>query len=238
MPRNAMLNSKRGFFLSPAFLVPTAIVALITTISVRQATGYAANLASYVLYHGRLVLSSGDLVFPASDPRRNGAAALILDGDPERAAVFTYPANHPHGTFILIDTGLTHSPGEPPAVRRPVALKIYNGVCEDCSLDTYRKYGRIKRARVEFMHRRANNPDEEFIIPPVQPVREFIVEFPDRPGPLEISLADVPTPPRSTGWPDGSPWAKSSTSIRTAQAARCLNISISRIDRGAVLHAA
>lgn len=210
-----------------SILFPTCFVLGLAGVSYAQATGYADQLADYVLFRGRIVLSSGDLVYPTGDPTRNGAAAAVLDGDPESPAILSFPATHPHGTFLLIDTALTHSPAgfiaaipddlssgetsrtanptitaKQPASRQPVALKIYNGACHACDRNDFQRYGRIKRARIEILHRRANNPDEEFLIPRARPIWERTVDFPDASGPLSISLADLPTPPSSQAWPE------------------------------------
>ncbi|MEQ9365996.1 MAG: hypothetical protein RIF32_17265 [Leptospirales bacterium] len=185
---------------------PTLLVLGLTGVALFQATGYAERLADYALFRGRIVLSSGDLVFPADDPGTNGEAAAVLDGDPDRAAILRFPAEHPHGTFLLIDTALTHSPGTtaeaPPRPRRAVSLRIFNGVCLRCDPKRFTEYGRIKRARLEILYRRANNPDEEFVIPEARPVLERVLEFPDRPGGFTVSLEDLPAPPPSSGWPE------------------------------------
>ncbi|MCR9143105.1 MAG: hypothetical protein NXI24_12700 [bacterium] len=187
-------------------LFPGLLALGLGVVALFQATAYSANLAGYALFRGRIVLSSGDFVFPDDDPRVNGGASAVLDGDPERAAILRFPADHPHGTFLLIDTALSHSPGDKsttqPAARKPIALRIYNGVCLGCDRESFEKYGRIKRARIEILNRRANNPDEEFVIPDARPVFERFVDFPDAPGPIEISLGDLPDPPPSAGWPD------------------------------------
>ncbi len=192
-----------------AILLPALLAFGLLLVGLLQSTAYQDDLAGYALFRGRIVLSSGDLVYPDDDPESNGAAARVLDSDPDRPAILRFPAAHPHGTFLLIDTALTHSPAgsdaehshAPP--RSALALEIYNGACRICAPERFRAYGRIKRARVQLLYRRANNPDEEFVIPQARPVFERIITLPDEPGPFSVSLRALPPEAPSPGWPDG-----------------------------------
>jgi hypothetical protein len=55
---------------------------------------------------------------------------------------------------------------------------------------------------VEFLVRRANNVDEEYVIPQAVPVwiREIVLL--DQPGPQTIRLDGVPASSPSSGWPE------------------------------------
>lgn len=191
---------------------PAGAAALLLAFTVLQAIGYRADLPAYILAHGRIVLSSGDFVFPHDDPQQNGAVGRVQDGRADTAGILHFPAAHPHGTFLLLDTALTHSPprdtGEtagsgPARARRPEALVFYSGPCANCTDEAFRRYGRLKRVRVDLLHRRANNPDEEFIIPDARPVYSREILLADQPGPQRFSLADAPTPAPAADWPEG-----------------------------------
>ena len=186
-----------------ALLAGAAFALALATIAVYQSRGYASDLASYVLFRGRIVLSSGDLVFAPDDPEENGAASHVLDGDVNSPAILAFPAQHPHGTFLLIDTALSHWPGEPPQARRPLQLEIYNGACgPDCDPRRFHRYGRMRNVTLQLLARRANNPDEEFVIPQAHPIWERSLELPDRPGPIVVPLSDAPAAPPATAWPE------------------------------------
>lgn len=186
--------------------MPVGAAALLLAFSLFQALGYRADLPAYILAHGRIVLSSGDLVLPPDDAQRNGAAQRVQDGRRDTAAILRFPAEHPHGTFLLLDTALTHSPADQPGtsrVRRPESLEFYNGACVECSDSEFRRYGRLKRVRIDLLHRQANNPDEEFVIPEARPVYSLEATLADRPGPQRISLNGASAPAPADDWPVG-----------------------------------
>ncbi len=186
--------------------VPAGAAALLLMFSLLQALGYRADLPAYILAHGRIVLSSGDFVFPQDDAQQNGSARRVQDGRGATAAILRFPADHPHGTFLLLDTALTHSPAKQTGasrVRRPEALLFYSGPCVRCEAGEFRRYARLKRVRIDLLHRRANNPDEVFVIPDARPVYSLEVTLEDRPGPQRIALNNAPTPAPAADWPAG-----------------------------------
>ena len=55
-------------------------------------------------------------------------------------------------------------------------------------MDQYNEFSRIKRARIEIYKRKANNPDKEYRHEKTEYITGLLREFPDRPGPFEVSL--------------------------------------------------
>ncbi len=189
--------------LPAALLLPWALLSL----SWLQYSLSRTNLVEKTLQYGRIVLSSGEVLYPPDDPERDGSASHVLDRDPDSPAILSYPHPPPEGTHLLIDLALTHFPGEqegsPPRIRRARELLLYNGPCVECDASHFRSFSRIKQARVEILYRRANNPDAEFLIPPAHPVWSKTLTLPDRPGPFSLSLREIPPPPSSPAYPEG-----------------------------------
>lgn len=180
-------------------VAPLLLGALLAGGSLYQIREAGRDLPGRIMQHGRVVLSS-----PGFD---DGAEpGLLVDGRTDTAAVLRFPAPPPEGAFLLSDLALTHFPGptgdpdRPLRPRRALALRLFNGACVDCSEQEFRRYGRIKRARLEILQRRANDPDVEFIIPPVRLLRSVELDFPDRPGPVEIPL-ELPDPDPAPAYP-------------------------------------
>ena len=186
----------------PGGLLAVALAA----IAFWQAALQGENLPARVLDSGRIVLSSGFIAYDSRDPLRSGDDDNLLDGDPETPAVLRHPSGHPEGTtWFLIDLALSHWPalrGGAPRPRRPVSLRIWNGVCAQCPPEVFRRYSRIKRARLQLLQRRANRPDVEYIIPQAEPFGEYEINLPDRPGPVTIEFTGAELAPASPGWPD------------------------------------
>ncbi len=186
--------------------LPALAPAAVGFLSAFQAWGYAPELPARTLASGRIILAPGEFYRAADDPRRDGRAANAGDGDLERAALVPFPAAHPEGTWWLIDLALSHwparAPGAPPEIRTPHAITLWNGPCTRCPRDEFRRYARIKRARAELLVRRANNVDQEYVIPQAVPIwiREIVLL--DQPGPQTIRLDGVPPGAPSSGWPE------------------------------------
>ena len=161
--------------------------------SVFQALRPGDRLASTILRGGRVALSSGTTT--SLGPER------VLDGDRTTATALLFPGSHPQGTFLLVDLALSHFPdpsGDPNAPlipRRPLHLRIFNGPCQNCDHRTFQRSGRIKRARLELLKRRANDPDVEFEIPPTQILETHDLILPDSPAPVTVEFQQPPAPP-------------------------------------------
>lgn len=190
------------------FLPPVAgaLLALVVLgVTIFQVLTSRHNLPTETLKRGRIVIVSGTPKEVSAPLKGDGSPSRLLDGNLEEAALLENPTRHPEGLFFLSDLALSHwppeKPGMPPRERRPVALVIYNGVCTDCPLETFRAYPRIKKARLEILHRRANDPDVEMVIPEARIVYLTEIELPDRPGPVEIKLS-LPIAEKSESYPD------------------------------------
>jgi hypothetical protein len=198
-----MAAIKRALF---GLALPALAPAALALLSAFQAWGYAQNLPARTLASGRIILSPGEFYRSPDDPARDGRASNAGDGDPERAAVVPFPAAHPEGTWFLIDLALSHWPartrGAAPESRTPHSITIWNGPCSRCTRTEFQRYSRIKRARVEFLVRRANNVDEEYVIPQAVPVWIREIALLDQPGPQTIPLDGVPPGGPSSGWPE------------------------------------
>lgn len=187
-------------------VLPALAPAALALLSAVQAWGYAPDLPARTLASGRIILSPGEFYRSPDDPARDGRASNAGDGDAERAAVVPFPAAHPEGTWFLIDLALSHwpgrTPGAPPESRTPRSIQIWNGPCERCAAHEFQRYSRIKRARMEFLVRRANNVDQEYVIPQAVPVWIREIALLDQPGPQTILLDGVPPAAPSSGWPE------------------------------------
>ncbi len=167
--------------------------------SVLQILDGRQDLPDRILRGGRVVLGPG--LAPV------GSFSPLLDGDPQTAVTLRFPGPPPEGSYVLADLSLTHFPAlrapgieTGPRPRRAGALRIFNGICANCQEAEFREFGRVRRARVEILVRRANDPDVEFEIPPARVVWSQVIDFPDRPGAVAIPLA-VPDPLPSAVYP-------------------------------------
>ncbi len=189
--------------------IPLAAGALLVLIvlgtTIFQVISSRHALPGETLKRGRIVIVSGRAVSVKAPIQGDGSPSHLLDGNLEEAALLENPTTHPEGLFFLSDLALTHWPPEKeglhPRERRPVSLIVHNGVCTTCPLEVFRSYPRIKRARLEILHRRANDPDVEMVIPEARIVYLTEIELPDRPGPVEIPLP-LPAAEKSDAYPD------------------------------------
>ncbi len=135
-----------------------------------------------------------------------GPPAAILDGDLNHPARLLFPSKHPEGAWLLVDLAMSHWPplaaGQPARRRFSDHLRIFSGTCTDCPPAEFRRVSRPRRLRVELLQRAANRVDEDFIIPPAQPIWIGTVELEDRAGEQIISLRDAPPPPPAAAWPE------------------------------------
>jgi len=187
-----------------AKLIPLFAIFAIAGSAFYLFTKSVEELPLYTLERGRLIFTPGEFVYPPDDPGKNGQANNIHDCDPETAAVIPYPAVPPEGSYILMDLALSHYPGangDRPRARKSALLRFYNGACTNCTEDKFQSYPRIKRARIEILKRRANDPDVEYVHPPVEKVLEWEQTFPDRPGPFDMAL-HLPPWPESARYPE------------------------------------
>lgn len=180
-----------------------ALVVLGTTIV--QVMTSRHNLATETLKRGRIVIVSGTPREVPAPIQGDGSPSRLLDENLEEPTLLENPTKHPEGLFFLSDLALTHYPpekkGMKPRERQPLALIIYNGVCTACPPEVFRSYPRIKKARLEILHRRANDPDVEMVIPDARIVYLTEIELPDRPGPVEIPLP-MPVAEKSESYPE------------------------------------
>lgn len=159
--------------------------------------------ARKIVTGGRIVLSSGDIPYHPLFPNINGKANSALDFDVDQPALLRHPSGHPEGTYLLMDLALSHWPKKPdgkPMRRKPVSLIIHNGLCSRCSANRFRAISRIRRAKIEILYRRANNPDEEFVIPPARVVYSKEFSLPDSQEATEIKI-NPPLPEPSPEYP-------------------------------------
>ncbi|MBX7057111.1 MAG: hypothetical protein K1X75_03525 [Leptospirales bacterium] len=178
-----------------ALLIPALLVAL----SLWEALDPGDTLPGATLRNGRIVLAACS----ANDGMgHDGRPARLLDDDLQSPALLELDCRHPEGNWLLIDLALSHWPSTAtPQVRRSTSLEIYSGACTDCDIHLFRSYARPRRIRLQILWRRANNIDQEYIIPQAEPVFERSVELEDRPGAQRIDLEGVPLPSPSTAWP-------------------------------------
>ncbi|MBE7438142.1 MAG: hypothetical protein HS115_06760 [Spirochaetales bacterium] len=96
-----------------------------------------------------------------------------------------FPAAPPEGTFLLADAHLKSVQGNPSAGKARLSIRNGGKKCLE--------KGRIKKARLEVLYRRANDPDREFVIPPAHVVWKQTVSFPDQCAwhTLDFILPDV-----------------------------------------------
>ncbi len=175
------------------FSVPAVLVcATVAGVSFYQATSSIRDVPSETLHRGRIILTPGEFLYAGDDPDRNGSRMNVMDGNENTAGIIPFPAPPPEGSYYLMDTALTHWPplhqNGKPRRRIPSLLRITNGLCLNCPLSEFQKYGRIQTARIEILYRRANDPDVEYVIPPAVPQLVFRYDFPDRPGSFDIPL--------------------------------------------------
>ncbi len=183
-------------------ILPLTTVSILLAFVLFRSLQKESDLKSSVLHRGRIVLSSGDIHFGPDSFA--GDADNIFDGDLNSPALLRHPSGNPEGTYLLADLALTHWPGrkgDVPRIRKTRGLVIYNGPCHDCSRSVFTRYSRIKKARIEILYRRANDPDREFIIPPAHIVYTKEIELRDTDTPAFIELP-VPTPPHSNYYPE------------------------------------
>jgi hypothetical protein len=150
------------------------------------------------------VITNGEFIFPYDDPKRDGSSHNVHDGNYDSAVVIPYPGSPPEGSFILLEAGLSHFsvPDEGPQKRRlPVSITLYNGPCTFCERETFKKIPAIKRMRVEFLKRQANDPDVEYFFHETKPIFTKNITVPDEAGPFLIPL-HVPPPEPSDRYPD------------------------------------
>lgn len=160
------------------------------------------DLPTRVLESGRIVLLPGQNTIYTGDPSAFGQATHIMDSNTETAALVAYPGNHPEGAHLLIDLALSHWPTtDGMQARKPVEIILFNGACQRCTISEFHRYARARRIRVQFLARRANNMDAEFIIPPAHALFTTEITLTDKPGPQHISLP-IPAASPSRYWPE------------------------------------
>lgn len=189
----------------PATLAGIALPPLvIALISVFQVVYSGSRLTTLTLRNGRIVLSSGEYIFDRADPEKSGSVKNIIDGNLQTAAILPFPGPPPEGTYLLIDSALSHwppaHPGDRPRPRKPAAIRLYNGPCGRCPVEDFRRYSRIRRARIQILNRQANDPDREFLHERTFPIKTMMFDFPDTAGPIDIPL-NLPVAPPSPGYP-------------------------------------
>lgn len=151
------------------------------------------NLPQHILHKGRIVLSS---------EIHAGKASALYDTDLNTSLVLTFPDAPPEGTYLLADLALSHFPPEQhPEPRKPQKIIVYNGRCTNCARPKFLEYSRIKKATIEILARRANDPDVENFIPPSRILYTRDVELADMAGPQSIGL-EIPRAPKSISYPE------------------------------------
>ena len=179
---------------------------LIVIVTFIQISPDPEKIRKNTLLYGRDVITNGEIIFPHDDPKRDGSAHNVHDGNPNSALVIPYPGTPPEGSFVLLDAGLSHFsiPGESPQkIRIPVSISLYNGPCSSCDDENYRKIPRIKKMRVEFLKRQANDPDVDYFFPETIPIFSLTIDVPDEPGPLVIPL-HIDPPAVSNRYPEST----------------------------------
>ncbi len=160
------------------------------------------SLQEIILREGRIILSSRDLPYNPRDPSTPGEASNVIDGDFNSAVLLPHPSGHREGTYLLMDMALTHHPSQDGLQpRRTLGFWMYMGGCADCPPETFHAYSRPKQGRLELLYRRANDPDQEFIIPPAHIIVTVTVHWKDTPSPQWVSL-HVPDPAYSAKYPE------------------------------------
>jgi len=185
--------------------IPGAAAALIILVATYlQIRTPLEEIRRKTLIYGRDVIVNGEISFSADDPSRDGSPHNVHDGNLETAAVIPYPGKPPEGSFILLDAGLSHFPSDGNRIlpeRNPLHVTIYNGSCTKCTTDEFKKIPRIKTIRFEFLKRRANDPDVEFLFPETKPVQIENFTLHDSPGPFIIPVK-IPPPKLSKQYPE------------------------------------
>lgn len=167
-------------------LFPAAILA----VSLLQALVSRHSLEQDTMRKGRIALSSGDIETPDVLKNRDNSVRSLLDGDLSTHTDLYFPSRHPEGTHIIAELGLTHlPPAANPVPLRPRALRIYQNA----------GYGRIHKARISLLRRRANDPDKENLIPPVEVIYRSDVMLKDEP------VQEIPLPIEQAGHSSGYP---------------------------------
>lgn len=179
--------------------LPLSITTLLVSIVIFQWSFAGDSLPGSVLVGGRLMVDSG--LLDAENSSRN-----LLDGDPLTGCTLIYPSNHPQGTFLLWDMGLTHfppeKPGDPLPARKAVELVIESGLSEDGTSPVYRSVGRPKKILLEVHYRQANDPDVDYYFPEPRVVFQKELTLPDSPAPFPVAL-DLPPLSDSPRYPEG-----------------------------------
>ena len=197
-----MHSSREKKIIISGAIFATAIFAFF---SYRQYSSSILDLAANTLFRGRIILGTEIFNYDSRDPNRTGNLKNIQDGDLDSAVILAYPSRHPEGAHLLIDTALSHWPPDnkssSPRTRVPRKIIVYNGPCTNCERSEFRSYSRIKRARIEFLVRQANDPDQEFLHEKTLPLLILEKNFEDRPGPQTIEFNSL-TFKESSGYPD------------------------------------
>lgn len=176
---------------------------LLASVSFWQGYTWRTDLATYILHQGRIVLSPGQN--PGDPVFSSGSLQNLVDSNLESFMHIALHVEHPHGAHLLADLAMSHWPAAgnvlKPQARRPVAILIYAGSCNLCGSVKFRAYDRPRKIRLDLLIRKANNPDQDYEIPPVSLLasQEWLLE--DRPGPQRIDF-DLPAFKKSSAWPD------------------------------------
>lgn len=148
----------------------------------------------------------------------------VIDGDLNSPVFLKYPQNTTEGVYLLMDMALSHFPANAEDIRgpnspeessfqiddlcineedhlrnrKPAGLYLYNGWCTHCDENTFHMFSRMKDIELIFYERRANDPDVEYLIPPVSVMETRQVTLRDGEDPVFIPLSNPHFPVSET----------------------------------------
>lgn len=198
-----------------------SLVAGLTALSALLANVYLLSsnqtqLAALAGLKGRYILSSAVLADAGQPP-----PDVLLDGDPATGLRNLRPPTRPQAArlesrtaasdrhawpfpgdraFIQLEGPLSHHAGSPPETNRLNELVLWPGL--QSSRADFQAYGRPRTLRLIFFRQAQVDFDREYRYPD-PPVfwREVRARLPDFYGPVRISLAALPEPEASPGFP-------------------------------------
>lgn len=203
--------------MSVRFRIPggRSLVAGLAVLSAFAANVYLLSsnqtqLAALAGLKGRYILSSAVLADPEQPP-----PDVLLDGDPATGLWNLRPPARPRPTpaadprawpfpgdrpFIQFEGPLSHHAGSPPETNRLNELVLWPGL--QSSRANFQAYGRPRTIRLIFFRQAQVDFDREYRYPdPPAYWRELRARLPDFYGPVRISLAALPEPEASPGFP-------------------------------------